>query len=663
MASLALVVTAVSAYTTYKGMIRIVGADTPTSGIESWLPIVVAGSITAVVQVGLTILCWVAGRDFARAITARLHERKRRTSVAASAGKFTAILSLLLICLGVSVFYSFNTYFNSMYEGKEEKRVEARAVPAVSLSVSTLLGEAILEHRGSSIEKVRKIARETGYFQGLQDLADGVEATSPRYEARFAQLRAARTEAEKRRIETEFEVRARVDATTRAIEEQTAQLADVEAQIAATTQSIALLGERIVASRAEEQLQRDEADKQLRGEADRAAGAGKAYANALAAAQEAASSILADQQAIEAAKLQIETLDASRLELEKSIGIAKVDINANTAESLAVEESGLPIQSIAEIGDAVSAMESARQAFEQTPLTSSLGALQSTCQRVREIGMADDEARAAAESSACKPRSEALISAIAAFTSEENKRSAYAKACGTLGSGTLQPAKAVETLRLCHFNAVATGVDAESRKAEKAFDAVEVFAGKFDKDQHPFLKTLQAFSVSPRLAGVALFFAVIQDVAVFIMTFMVEFFRRERQIAREEKNNLHMGETQFEALRYVLGKCDPLPGRRDSYIFRLSQDRQSFLSQDELLAVKAVLEDLRGRGLATATSRTGYIVSSDGFTIMQNRLRDAPASAGAFMDPAPRPANQAVPSRAAEPVENILDIAMRKKTS
>jgi hypothetical protein len=40
------------------------------------------------------------------------------------------MLLLLAICFGVSAFYSFNTYFNSLYEGKEERRVEARAVPA-----------------------------------------------------------------------------------------------------------------------------------------------------------------------------------------------------------------------------------------------------------------------------------------------------------------------------------------------------------------------------------------------------------------------------------------------------------------------------------------------------------------------------------------------------
>ncbi len=661
MASLALIVTAVSAYTTFKGMVRVVGADTPSVGFESWLPLIVAGSITAVVQIGLTILCWVAGRDSAKAITAKLHERKRRTSVAASAGKFGAMLSLLLICLSVSVFFSFNTYFNSLYEGKEEKRVEARAVPAVSLTVSTLLGEAIADHRAGTVEKIRELATETGFFSGFERLAETVAATEPGYEERFAEFRAAKAQLEKRRIESEFDLKAQVESTSREIEERSAELAKVELEIAGVRDSITQSSERIIILRTEEQAQRDEAQKQLLGEADRPAGAGKAYAKALAAAESAAASIVSEERSMEAARIKIGELDSRRLGLEKSIGIARVDMEASVSGEVLSEDQKLPVETVSQIGEAIAGMESKRSAFEQTPDTKALDALLAACLRVREIGLFDPQARPAAESAQCKPSSEVLLSAIATYTAEETKRAAYAKACGTLGNGTLQPAKAVETLRLCHFNAVATGVDAESRKAEKAFEAVEVFAGKFDKDQHPFLKTLQAFSVSPRLAAVGFFFALIQDVAVFIMTFMVEFFRRERQISREEKAGLHLGEAEFEALRYVLGKCDPLPGRRDSYIFRLSQDRQSFLSHDELLAVKAVIEDLRSRGLATATSRTGYVVSSAGFTVLQNRLRQAPTDSGYFPGSAPRPANQAQ-LRSSEPTENVLDIAVRKKT-
>ena len=174
MASLALLVTAVSGYTTYKGMIRIVGADAATSGAESWLPTIVALSITAVVQIGLTILCWVMGRDFARAITARLHERRQQVSVGTLFGKAGAMLTLLAICLAVSIFYSFNTYFNSMYEGKEERRVEANSVPAVALEVSTLLNEAIGDRKASDIGKISNLAKDSGYFAQLQALSQTV---------------------------------------------------------------------------------------------------------------------------------------------------------------------------------------------------------------------------------------------------------------------------------------------------------------------------------------------------------------------------------------------------------------------------------------------------------------------------------------------------------
>lgn len=665
MASLALIVTGVSAYTTYKGMIRIVGADAPAAGIESWLPVIVAGSITAVVQIGLTILCWVTGRDFARSITARLHERKRRSSMATTASKMGAMLALILICLAVSVFYSFNTYFNSMYEGKEEKRVEARAVPAVSLQIATLLGEAIAEQRASRIENIRELAEASQYFVTLASLARTVEETAPRYAARFEKIRTEKIEAGKTRLEAEFDIRARIDSTTRAIDEKAGELAQLDARTLAAQEAVSLANQHIATLRAQEQLQREEADKQLRGDEERASGRGKVYAQSIAAAQAAALAIVIEQEAIATARRKIEELEGRRLELEKSIGLARLDIDAANPQAGTSESSGsLPISSVGAIAEAVAAMEGSRTAFEQTPSTSAYAALQSSCQVVREIGLGDDAARSAADASHCKARSDTLDAAMEVFTDEEVKRAEFIKNCGTLGNGSLAPAKAVETLRQCHFRAVATGVDADSRKAQKAFQSVESFAGKFDKEQHPFLKTLQAFSVSPRLAALALFFAIMQDVAVFIMTFMVEFFRRERELAREDRASIHLGEQEIEAIRYVLAKCEPMPGRRDSHVFRFSAERQSFLSTDENLAIKAVIEDLRGRGLASATSRVAYVVSSAGYVSLQTRLRQSP-DAG-IADPSRMAAARNARQGGARPVEtseNVLDLSAHKKSS
>jgi hypothetical protein len=661
MASLALLVTAVSAYTTYKGMIRIVGADAPGSGLESWLPIIVAGAITAVVQVGLTILCWVAGRDLARAITARMHERLRRTSIAASAGKFGAMLALILICLAVSVFYSFNTYFNSMYEGKEEKRVEAQAVPAVSLEVATLLGEAVSENQASSREEIRKLAEETGYFERMKQLGEDVAATTPWYSARFAEIEAARIEAEKQKIANEFDIRAKVSATEREIEARRQELAAKEVEILAAREAITQSEARIEALKAQERQHREEAAAQLRGDDQRAAGKGRAFARETAAADAALSAIGSEDAAIDGLKVQLDALENARLELEKAIGIASVDIANTTVGGTALTEEKLAVATVADIGAAVAALESARLRFEQLPVERRYGELQSFCEAARAIGAAVPDAGPRIAAVNCKSGSDVLESSVATFTMQDQKREAYSQVCGALASGALKPDKAVETLRLCHFSAVATGVDAESRKAEKAFAAIEAFAGKFDKNQHPFLKTLQAFAVSPRLAGLALFFALIQDVAVFIMTFMVEFFRRERMTAREEHAAMHLGDDEREAIRYLLAKCDPVAGRRDAYAFRFTKDRQTFLTPDEALAVKAVIEDLRARGLATANSRSSYTVSSAGFTLLQTRLRQlSPANAPAIALPR-QSEQQAV--RPAEPSsENVLELASRKKS-
>jgi hypothetical protein len=666
MALLALIITTVSGYTTYKGMIRVVGADAPAQGLESWLPTVVALSITAVVQVGLTILCWVMGRDFARAITRKLHERRDKASTTASLGKAVSMLMLLAICFAVSVFFSFNTYFNSMYAGKEERRVEARAVPAVALEVSTLLNDAVGERRAATVDDLREMAVNSGYFGELGTISATVTQAGGRLQQAIEQMKAEQLEAEKQRVAEQFDKRARVDMTQRAIDAATARIEAIAAEIAQAETQIAERTAQIALLREEEQKQRAEAEKQLTGEAERPAGAGRIYYSAMAAARAAAGEAATLETAIQADRTRIEELRAESLEVEKSIGIARVEIEAEApAEGNGGDENRLPVSGAADIQLAVDALEKARIAFEQNPLRPAYDALQGECEKVRTIGSADEEARAALEGTACKARSDAFDSAVDAFTVEEARRAEYITACTALGNGGLAVTNAIATLRQCHFLAIAAGVDADGRKATKAFEAVEDFAAKFDKEQHPFLKTLRAFSIAPNLAALALFFASIQDVAVFIMTFMVEFFRREREFARMEQRNSQLGEDEIEAIRYILSRADPVPGRKDAYAFRLTPERVSTMSTDAILAIKGVIEDLRSRGMITALNRSSYVITNTGFVTMNNRLRNSPLGRGVdegARTTAPRQGS----SQTAQPgdaAENVLAISSRMKMS
>ncbi len=665
MALLALIITAVSGYTTYKGMIRIVGADTPAQGLESWLPTIIALSITAVVQVGLTILCWVMGRDFARAITRKLHERRDKSSASASIGKAVSMLLLLAICFAVSVFYSFNTYFNSMYAGKEERRVEARAVPAVALEVSTLLNDAVSEHRAARVDALREMAEQGGFFAELKLVATTVTQAGDRLQQTIEQKKAEQLEAEKQRVAEQFDKRARLDMTQRTIDAANARIEAIANQITQTEAQVDERLARIAQLREEEQTQRAEADKQLIGEAERPAGAGRIYYSAMAAAKRAAEEAATLETAIAADRTLIDQLRAESLEVEKSVGIARVEIDASAPDADgAADKDGLPLSGAADIGLAVGSLEKARISFEQNPVRQAYDALQGECEKLKAIGSADEEARLALEGTACKARSDAFDAAVDTFTAEEARRAQYVETCTALGNGGLAVAKAVETLRQCHFLAIAAGVEADGRKATKAFDAVEVFAAKFDKEQHPFLKTLLAFSIAPNLAALALFFASIQDVAVFIMTFMVEFFRREREFARIEQRNSQLGEDEVEAIRYILSRADPVPGRKDAYAFRLTPERVSTMSTDAILAIKGVIEDLRSRGMITALNRSSYVITNTGFVTMNNRLRNSPS--GRVMEESARTA----PRQAASPVapsgeaaENVLAISSRMKTS
>ncbi len=658
MALLALIMTAVSGYTTFMGMIRIVGADAPQDGIGSWLPLLVAGSITAVVQIGLTVLCWVAGRDLARAVTRKSDERLERAPLSASIGKIAAMMALLAICFTVSVFYSFNTYFNSMYSGKEERRVEAQAVPAVALQVSSLLSEAVLAERASSVDAIRTLASK-GYFAELEGIAKAVAEAGTRIDQRNAQTRMHEVEAQKQRVAEEFDERVRLSKIQNEIDAANARLAEIGTETAALEESRAGNQARIEELRTSENTALDEAQKQLDGEAGRPAGPGKLYASAVEEATRAANDAAALESRLAAEADRMAFLASERIELEKAVSLLQVEVGADTGSQSSLNDDALPAGSDV-IGGATNTLEKARIAFEQTPDRAAYDRLQSECDGLKALGKPDEEARAILDTASCKARPESFNAAVDAFTNAEVQRVLYSETCGALGGG-LKPAKAVETLRECHFLALATGVDAQDRNAARAFEAIDAFASKFDRDQHPFLKTLQAFAIAPSLAMLALFLAAIQDVAVFIMTFMVEFFRRERQFARQEQRNGEIDAVEMQAIRHVLSRADPEPTRKNGYVFRLPPEKVAVMDTDELLAIKAVIEDLRGRGMIIPVSRSAYMISGAGFQLLTRRMRNARPRPDAAGDHTGRARSQAAPALAqGETLENVL--ALRIKT-
>ncbi len=394
MAFLALIMTAVSGYTTFMGMIRIVGADAPQDGIGSWLPLLVAGSITAVVQIGLTVLCWVAGRDFARSITRKADERLERVGLSASIGKLAAMTALLAICFTVSVFYSFNTYFNSMYSGKEERRVEAQAVPAVALQVSSLLNDAVSEKRTSSVDAIRSLASEGGYFAELDAIAKTVTEAGQRIDQRNEETMAREIEAQKQRVAEEFDERVRLEKIQDGIDAANARLGEIAAETSALEQSVVEGETRIVELRAAEKVSLDEAQKQLDGEADRPAGPGRLYASAVAQATRAANEAAALEARVSSEKDRLVSLAAERLEREKSVSLLQIEIAAGSGAKGGTIEGAMPAGSDA-IAVAVETVEKARIAFEQKPDRNAYDFLQVECAGLKSLGGPDDEAREA----------------------------------------------------------------------------------------------------------------------------------------------------------------------------------------------------------------------------------------------------------------------------
>ncbi len=150
----------------------------------------------------------------------------------------------------------------------------------------------------------------------------------------------------------------------------------------------------------------------------------------------------------------------------------------------------------------------------------------------------------------------------------------------SLGSG-LKPAKAVETLRECHLSCArhrcrcagsqcGQGIRRGGRTLLPGSTGTSIRSSRRCR-LFPSRRAWPCWRLS---------LAAIQDIAVFIMTFMVEFFRREREFARREQRNGEIDAEEIEAIRHILARADPDTTRRNGYVFRLPPERVAMMGVD-----------------------------------------------------------------------------------
>lgn len=630
MTTLAILLAIVSGYTTLKGMLKIFGSSEPVfSSSEAFFSTAAAFVITAVVQTALTVLCWVLGKDLARALTAKMHETKSsRQSASAKIGRYFMMLFLVLLCLLISAFFSFNTYYTGLYKGEEELRIAEASVPDFGIEVRSILNQSVAEFRSDRRDVILSKVRDSGFLDGIAKLSSAAEGSKELLESRVKELNQQRIAEEKDRIRQRIESGQEIDKSRKALSETEDRIDEISDEIKTLEDGIAGQRSQIDELRKQEKAFNDEAECERIGCDGRKQGTGEKFSNGIASARKADRDAKALENRTNVDQGKVEALVGERTEITIRIEQAKLELG-EPAKSEAVvgevqtpaEENALP--PIETVDQNIAELTKAEKAFEDLPTEERFLRLGNLCADLKKAILEDATLAPNIEGVRCELTDQALAQEIAAFTGQNKLINVFSGKCAELDIDALTLSDAAPRLRECYQLALKSGVPRAQDALVLARDSISAFEQRFDPSQHEFLKTLRAFSVSPLLALLAAFIAGIQDVAVFIMTFIVEFFRRERIYVRNEELDRFLSGSQREALHMLLAGMQPVPNLADQYAFIFNDEKKAKMSIEEINAVNDVLFDLRSRRLLVTPSATEFRINQTGYEVLSSRLRSA----------------------------------------
>ncbi|MEZ5870468.1 MAG: hypothetical protein R3D32_01235 [Nitratireductor sp.] len=643
---LAILLALVSGYTTLQGMLRIFGNSNPVlSSPDAFFSTAAAFVITAVVQAALTVLCWVLGKDLARAFTAKMHESNtNRQTTGAKIGRYTMMGVLVLLCLLISAFFSFNTYFNGLYKGDEERRIAEASVPDFGIEVGSILNQAVAEFRSSRRDEIMNAVRDSGYVERMNLLAQTAEANKGKLEDRVRQLNQERIDAEKEKIRLRIEAEQLTDKSRRSLGENQARIAEIDEETKRLNEGIEGLRGQIRELRDREKAARDEAECERAGCDGRKPGTGTKFNAALAEATKADRDAKALDNRINADLDSINKLGNERTELAIRVEQAQLDLAAAKpeagtepeasaqdgsqtkpgvapqAENTTTSSPALP--KIENVDQNIAELNKAVKAFDSLPTQERLQQVSNLCSDLATAISEDAELATQFNVEQCKIGQDALLQDINAFSKQNEQLNGFSAKCANINTDALTLETAIPELRDCYSLALKAGVPRQQPSFAEANDAISTFQQRYDPTQHEFLKTLRAFSVSPLLAVLAAFIAGVQDIAVFIMTFIVEFFKRERTYVRSEELGRFLSGSERGAIEKLMAGLVPVPNVHDRYAFVFDDAKKARMTDDEVKAINDILFDLRARKLLETPSATEFQLLTEGYNALKARLRD-----------------------------------------
>lgn len=616
----AFLLTAVSGYTTWAGMARIFSSG---SGADALLGPLAAAAFTACVQCALTAFGWLAGKDMAR----RLGGGGARSGLP-SRIRQVVVLAIFVASVAVSAFFSYNTYFNHLYDGAEAVRRRATTVPAFLGAVQTGIDAAL---RRSEVERLA--AAEGGaWATRLAAVADAAEKAGPALAKAGAERLRQAAEARRSAEAGAANARRRIATLDGGLVERRSNLAELDERI---RQLDAAIEEAVAEQR-----------REATGIGERKPGQGPKWQ----AAKEAETRLRATRAT--AVKLR-DDLTAGLTAAERDLDGQKQRL-AEAEGSLAAQAPGqsapgavATAAALVEPGAAVPMLRTVLDGFRRAPSQEGYDQAVALCQTLETIlpETTDD--------GDCRDPS----AAVAARTGEARREAMrrYESECTSVPEGlTGDFSGALRFAERC----AATARQAGAATADVDAAIADFSEGNGD-GRNEFANALDSVSKAPDLAGLSAFLAVFQDVLVFLLAFAADLVRLERRAEdapRRDFTPLDVaprpddGEP-LRALKAILAGVVPAPRRGGGFVYRVPAASPETFGETTIANIRHHLRGLvRDRLARPEAQGDGYLITDAGLMAVEDRvarLVDAASAASV----GPRSADRsAVPIERPRPV-------------
>jgi hypothetical protein len=634
--AVALVALVISFFTTSKGFYNFFAND------EYWWAIFIALGFGFVIQSVLAGSSWLLGQDLGQYVSRLKDHAPPGRSGAVTFLRIVVTLSMFLPALFLSIFLSFNTYFNSLYHGPEENRLQQARVPPFISEVIVDLKKQIDAARkaavdglntqvlGSWLPKLTTVADEAAKAE--QTIQQALKQEAEGLRKRIADQQLEQQKSEERRRSAE---RKKVEAKLILDQDLPKQIADAEKKREEFAEQLKGL-----------QTKRDPVARRLYVVVRNPDGTTKRVkvarvARELAAIDRQLNEVKAGNQANDRnIKAWDEKNKKANTEHADAIGDLRTIENPGAINGPAPQPS--PVNhSWHDVTTAVASLRNLKAELELKTAPKGAGGAEAlynaavnTCNVLIKVLRSKPDTAKRVEGIACDPQ---VLGTIQQFDQQERFRKQFDTDCYSIDRN--QPRTfddALSDARKCRQiaqNGGMTDIVATNR-------IIREFEENFSTDRSQFSKTMSAFWLSFHMAVLALVASLVQDLVLLGASIFIEITRWQRrqeemteELVGDIDLTLHPGDdAAMQCAKVVIGNVTPTHDAPTLYAFDTDSDAFEKLTPGQQANVRNGLNGLMQQGLArvpssSSVARSVYHLTSSGLFELRRILRSRVSAA------------------------------------